>query len=74
MQALVRSHAAAQTVTAGSAAAGSAARDHHHDGSLLPSVFFCLCTHSGGKGQSMQLQSLGPGFSIQTQVPCPHWA
>ena len=30
------------------------------------------CHHCGGKGQTMVLQQIAPGFNVQMQQPCPH--
>ena len=30
------------------------------------------CPHCGGKGQTVSLQQIAPGFNVQMQQPCPH--
>ena len=30
------------------------------------------CGHCGGKGQTVSLQQIAPGFNVQMQTPCPH--
>ena len=30
------------------------------------------CSHCGGKGQTVVLQQIAPGFNVQMQQPCPH--
>ena len=31
-----------------------------------------MCHHCGGKGQTVSLQQIAPGFNVQMQQPCPH--